>query len=435
MKKINNDFFLKKGLTEEIIRKISQIKNEPKWMLNIRLKSFHSFLKIKNPLWAKELKKIDFNDYVYYSSLLNNWNELPKEIKQIFGIKNDKIICGENKQYDSEIIYNNLKKNLKSKGVIFCSLEDAVKSYPTIVKKYFTKLMKISENKYIALNTAVWSGGSFIYIPKNINLTKPLQTHFHINTKNVGQFERTLIIVDQNSSLNYIEGCTALVAPQSNLHTAVVEIFVKKNASCRYITIQNWSKNVLNLANKRSIVDQNGKMEWIDGNFGSKLNMKYPCTILKGNNSVGKYISVAHAKKNTVHDTGAKMIHLGQNTKSYIVAKTINGYGSKTIYRGIVKIAKSAKKSFSNVMCDTLLLDNKSLAQTVPREIINNSTSTIKHEAKITNIDREKMFYLNNKKIDSLEAKNLLSLGFVQSFTKELPMEYAIEINRLMNKE
>lgn len=438
MKKISNNSLFKKGLNEKIIRKISQIKNEPKWMLKIRLKAFYHFLKIKNPLWKKELKKINFNDYIYYSSLPDDWNKLSKKIKRIFKDEKlsnkNKVFCGENRQYDSEIIYSNLQKELKSKGVIFCRLEEAVKSYPTIVKKYFTKLMKIDENKYVALNTAVWSGGSFIYIPKNVKLTKPLQTHFHINTKNVGQFERTLIIVDQNSSLKYIEGCTALVNPQSNLHTAVVEIFVKKDASCGYITIQNWSKNVLNLANKRSIVDQNGKMEWIDGNFGSKLNMKYPCTILKGNNSVGKYISIAHAKKNTIHDTGAKMIHLGQNTKSYIVAKTINECYSQTIYRGIVKITKNAKKSFSNVMCDTLLLDNKSQSQTIPREIINNSTSTIKHEAKITNIDREKMFYLNNKKISFNEAKNLLSLGFIQSFTDELPMEYAVEIKRLMRE-
>lgn len=437
-KSSNNNFFFKKGISEKIIRKISQIKNEPKWMLNIRLKAFRFFLKIKNPSWAKELKKINFNDYVYYSSLPNNWNELPQKIKQIFkkekALNMNKIYCGENKQYDSEIIYNNLQKELKRKGVIFCRLEEAVKSYPNIVKKYFAKLMKINENKYVALNTAVWSGGSFIYIPKNINLTKALQTHFHINTKNVGQFERTLIIVDQNSSLKYIEGCTALISPQTNLHTAVVEIFVKKSSFCRYTTIQNWSKNVLNLGNKRAIVAQNGKMEWIDGNFGSKLNMKYPCTILKGNNSVGTYVSIAHAKKNTIHDTGTKMIHLGQNTKSHIIAKTINDRNSQTIYRGIVKITKNAKKSFSNVVCDTLLLNNKSLVQTIPSETINNSTSTIKHEAKITNIDREKMFYLNNKKINFNEAKKLLSLGFIQSFTKELPMEYAVEINRLMNK-
>ncbi len=438
MKKVNKGFLLKKGIDEKIIKRISQIKNEPKWMLNIRLKAFRFFVKSKNPLWAKELKKINFNDYVYYSSIPNNWNELPKKIKQIFKKKSSlntkSVVCGENRQYDSEIIYNSLQKKLKDKGIIFCRLEQAVKSYPSLVKKYFAKLMKINENKYVALNTAVWSGGSFIYIPKNVNLTKPLQTHFHINTKNVGQFERTLIIVEQNSSLKYIEGCTALISPQANLHTAVVEIFVKNEASCRYITIQNWSKNVLNLANKRAIVNQNGKMEWIDGNFGSKLNMKYPCIILQGKNSMGKYVSIAHAKKNTIHDTGAKMIHLGQNTKSYILAKTINDRNSQTIYRGLVKIAQSAKKSFSNVMCDTLLLDDNSLTQTIPREIIGNTTSTIKHEAKITNLDREKMFYLNNKKIDYSEAKNLLSFGFIQSFTKELPMEYAIEIKRLMNE-
>ena len=438
MKKVNNSLLLKKGIDEKIIKKISQIKNEPKWMLSIRLKAFHFFLKGKNPSWAKELEKINFDDYVYYSSIPNNWNELPQKIKQIFKKKSSlnttSAVCGENRQYDSEIIYNSLQKKLKDKGIIFCRLEQAVKSYPSLVKKYFAKLMKINENKYVALNTAVWSGGSFIYIPKNVNITKPLQTHFHINTENVGQFERTLIIVEQNSSLKYIEGCTALISPQTNLHTAVVEIFVKKDASCRYITIQNWSKNVLNLSNKRAIVDQNGKMEWIDGNFGSKLNMKYPCIILHGNNSTGKYISIAHAKKNTIHDTGAKMIHLGQNTKSYIIAKTINDRSSQTIYRGLVKITKNAKKSFSNVMCDTLLLDNNALTQTIPREIIGNATSTIKHEAEITNLDREKMFYLNNKKIDYSEAKNLLSFGFIQSFTKELPMEYAIEIKRLMDE-
>ena len=382
MNQNNKSIQLQPGLSVEVIKKISELKNEPEWMLNIRLAAYEKFNLLKNPTsWGPDLSFIDFDKYIYYASSLgenyykNSWDEIPDEIKTTFEkLKvpehEAKYFSGVNSQYDSETIYHKLKTELDDKHVIFTNIETAIKEYPELVKKYFGKLVPFSDNKYAALNTAVWSGGSFIYVPKNVKLDKPLQAYFRINTKSVGQFERTLIIVDDGAYLHYNEGCTAPIYDKNNLHAAVVEVFVGKNAHCRYSTIQNWSDNVLNLVTKRSIVDTNGIMEWIDGNLGSKLNMKYPATILKGDNSIGKCISIAVAHKDVVQDAGAKMIHIGRNTRSQIISKSIAHNGGNATYRGLVKIAKTAINSKADVTCDTLLLDKFSKSDTFPTEEI-----------------------------------------------------------------
>ena len=444
MNQNNKSIKLQPGLSVEVIKKISELKNEPEWMLNIRLAAYEKFNLLKNPTsWGPDLSFIDFDKYIYYASSLgenyykNSWDEIPDEIKTTFEkLKvpehEAKYFSGVNSQYDSETIYHKLKTELDDKHVIFTNIETAIKEYPELVKKYFGKLVPFSDNKYAALNTAVWSGGSFIYVPKNVKLDKPLQAYFRINTKSVGQFERTLIIVDDGAYLHYNEGCTAPIYDKNNLHAAVVEVFVGKNAHCRYSTIQNWSDNVLNLVTKRSIVDTNGIMEWIDGNLGSKLNMKYPATILKGDNSIGKCISIAVAHKDVVQDAGAKMIHIGRNTRSQIISKSIAHNGGNATYRGLVKIAKTAVNSKADVTCDTLLLDKFSKSDTFPTEEIYNKHSSLKHEAKVTDLDQKRLFYLQSKGIDPITAKQLLVLGFIQPFSNELPLEYVVELNRLL---
>lgn len=444
MNQNNKSIQLQPGLSVEVIKKISELKNEPEWMLSIRLAAYEKFNLLKNPTsWGPDLSFIDFDKYIYYASSLgenyykNSWDEIPDEIKTTFEkLKvpehEAKYFSGVNSQYDSETIYHKLKTELDDKHVIFTNIETAIKEYPELVKKYFGKLVPFSDNKYAALNTAVWSGGSFIYVPKNVKLDKPLQAYFRINTKSVGQFERTLIIVDDGAYLHYNEGCTAPIYDKNNLHAAVVEVFVGKNAHCRYSTIQNWSDNVLNLVTKRSIVDTNGIMEWIDGNLGSKLNMKYPATILKGDNSIGKCISIAVAHKDVVQDAGAKMIHIGRNTRSQIISKSIAHNGGNATYRGLVKIAKTAINSKADVTCDTLLLDKFSKSDTFPTEEIYNKHSSLKHEAKVTDLDQKRLFYLQSKGIDPITAKQLLVLGFIQPFSNELPLEYVVELNRLL---
>ena len=444
MNQNNKSIQLQPGLSVEVIKKISELKNEPEWMLNIRLAAYEKFNLLKNPTsWGPDLSFIDFDKYIYYASSLgenyykNSWDEIPDDIKTTFEkLKvpehEAKYFSGVNSQYDSETIYHKLKTELDDKHVIFTNIETAIKEYPELVKKYFGKLVPFSDNKYAALNTAVWSGGSFIYVPKNVKLDKPLQAYFRINTKSVGQFERTLIIVDDGAYLHYNEGCTAPIYDKNNLHAAVVEVFVGKNAHCRYSTIQNWSDNVLNLVTKRSIVDTNGIMEWIDGNLGSKLNMKYPATILKGDNSIGKCISIAVAHKDVVQDAGAKMIHIGRNTRSQIISKSIAHNGGNATYRGLVKIAKTAINSKADVTCDTLLLDKFSKSDTFPTEETYNKHSSLKHEAKVTDLDQKRLFYLQSKGIDPITAKQLLVLGFIQPFSNELPLEYVVELNRLL---
>ena len=427
-------------LTVEDIKNISSIKEEPSWMLNFRLNSYKYFIESEEPKFGPNLN-IDFDTINYYKKreekLTNDWNNVSCEVRDIFdnlGLINaeQNYLDGMGAQYDSEVIYHNMIKELEDKNVIFLDTDSALKKHPDIFKKYFNKLVKYDENKFTALNGAVWSGGTFIYIPPHTKLERPLQSYFRINSKNMGQFERTLIIVDEGGELHYIEGCTAPTYTEDALHAAVVEIFVEKNAKCRYTTIQNWSSDVYNLVTKRAIVEENGLMEWIDGNVGSKTNMKYPACILNGPFARGTCITVAGAGHNQIQDTGAKMIHLAPFTKSNIISKSIASNGGNATYRGTVKIAKNAYNSVASVKCDTLLMDKLSKSDTIPTNVVENKSSFLEHEATISKISEDKLFYLMSRGIPEDEAKELIILGFVSEFRDELPMEYAVELNRLL---
>ena len=430
---------MEKGINKKIVNEISKIKKEPKWMTDFRNKAYAKFEELPNPSFGPELK-IDFNNITYYKKVgqnSNNWDQVPKDVKDMFdklGIieAEQKYLAGVGAQVESESIYHNMMEELLKKNVIFCDTDTALKKYPELFKKYFGTLVRYDENKYTALNGAVWSGGTFIYIPPNTKLDRPLQSYFRINSINMGQFERTLIIVDDNSELHYMEGCTAPTYSMDSLHAAVVEIFVGKNSKCRYTTIQNWSNNVYNLVTKRAIVDDGGLMEWVDGNIGSKTNMKYPGCILKGNNSTGRCISIAISTKNQIQDTGARMIHLGNNTSSEIISKSIAANGGDTTYRGKVKISKNALNSKSTIKCDTILIDDISRSDTVPINIVENDSSNINHEATVSKISNEKLFYLMSRGISEEKAKELLIMGFIDRFREELPMEYAVELNNLL---
>ncbi len=428
-------------LTSSVINEISNIKNEPEWMREFRLKSFEYFKECGEPNFGPKLK-IDYDSITYYKkrdeALTNDWEKISCAIRNEFkdlGVidAERKYLDGMGAQYDSEVIYHNMIKELESKNVIFMDTDSALKKYPELFKKYFNTLVRYDENKFTALNGAVWSGGTFIYIPKNTKLDRPLQSYFRINSKNMGQFERTLIIVDDNSELHYIEGCTAPTYTEDALHAAVVEIFVGKNAKCRYTTIQNWSTDVYNLVTKRAIVEENGLMEWIDGNVGAGTNMKYPCCILNGEYARGSCITVAAAGKNQIQDTGAKMIHLAPHTKSNIISKSIASNGGNATYRGTVRIGKNANNSVANVKCDTIILDSESKSDTIPTNIVDNKTSYLEHEATVSKIEEDKLFYLMSRGLDEDKAKELIVLGFVNAFREELPMEYAVELNRLLS--
>jgi len=428
-------------LTKDVIKEISNIKKEPKWMLDFRLKSFEYFDKCDNPDFGPDIK-IDYDSITYYKKreqeLTDNWNNITDDVRNVFddlGVIDAEVkyLDGIGAQYDSEVIYHNMIRELKDKNVIFCDTDTALREHGDIFKKYFNTLVKYDENKFTALNGAVWSGGTFIYIPKNTKLDRPLQSYFRINSKNMGQFERTLIIVDDDSELHYIEGCTAPYYTEDALHAAVVEIFVGKNAKCRYTTIQNWSYDVYNLVTKRAIVSDNGLMEWIDGNIGAKVNMKYPACILSGVGARGSCITVACAGNNQIQDTGAKMIHLAKNTKSNIVSKSIASNGGNATYRGLVKITSDAINSSASVKCDTILLDEKSKSDTVPTNIVGNKSSYLEHEATVSKIGEDQLFYLMSRGIDEDKAKELIVLGFINAFREELPMEYAVELNRLLS--
>ncbi len=427
-------------LTAETIKEISKIKKEPKWMLDFRLKSLEKFLESNNPNFGPELK-IDFNDINYYKRIddkvYDNWQDVPNEARNTFneiGLPDaeQKYLAGIGAQFESEVIYHNMLKELVDKNVIFCDTDTALKKYPELFREYFNNLVKYDENKYTALNGAVWSGGTFIYIPPNTTLDRPLQSYFRINSKNMGQFERTIIIVDENSDLHYMEGCTAPTYTSDSLHAAVVEIYVKKGAKCRYTTIQNWSSDVYNLVTKRATVESGGLMEWIDGNIGSKVNMKYPSCILTGEYAKGNCISIAVASENQIQDTGAKMIHLAPNTTSNIISKSIACNGGNATYRGTVNIASKAINSKSTVKCDTIILDKNSKSDTIPQNIIANTSSIIEHEATVSKIDEEKLFYLMSRGLNEDKARELLIMGFIDRFREELPMEYAVELNALL---
>ena len=430
---------MKEKLNRDFIINLSNKKGEPSWMTAFRLKSYEAFLKIENPTFGPKLD-FSFDDLLYYKKTeeqKKNWRDVKKETYHTFcklGVVDaeEKYLDGVSNQMESEVVYHH---NITDKDIIFCSTDEALKKYPDLFKKYFNTLVKYNENKYTALNGAVWSGGSFIYIPPNTKLDRPLQSYFRIDTESLGQFERTIIIVDDNSELSYIEGCTAKSYSKSSLHAGVVEIFVGKNAKCRYSTIQNWSTDVYNLVTKRAIVDESGLMEWVDGNIGSKVTMKYPSIILKGDYACGNCISIAYAKEGQVLDAGAKMIHLGAHTKSNIVNKSIASLGGVSNYRGTTRIASSAKNSRASVKCDTILLDNISKSDTFPKNIVENETSTLEHEASVSKVSAEKLFYLESKGLSEERAKELFIMGFIEDFKKELPMEYAVELNRLLKEE
>ncbi len=431
-----------KGLTKDNIIKISTHKKEDTWVKDYRIKSYEYFEKMNKTLPFGPKFKLNYDDIIYYKSatdeLTDDWSKVMKPIKseldKLGVLESEQYMDGMGVQYESEVIYHNMLKELTDKKVIFTSIDNAIKEYPDLVKKYFGKIVKNTDNLYAALNSSVFSGGSFIYIPPHTKLNRPLQSYFRINSKGMGQFERTLIIVDDDSELHYIEGCTAPTYATSSLHAAVVEIYVGKNSKCRYTTIQNWAPNVYNLVTKRALVEENGTMEWIDGNIGSKLTMKYPCCILKGDNSTGTCISIAVASNNQIQDTGARMIHLGKNTNSKIISKSIARSGGNASYRGDVKIKEDATNSYSMIKCDTLILDKDSISDTVPTNIVSNNSSTIEHEATVSKINDANIFYLESKGIPKEICEELIVLGFLEEFRKELPMEYAVELNQILKK-
>ena len=428
-----------KGIDESKIKNISKFKGENSDILDYRLRCYNLFKNMSLPSFGPKID-INFDDILYYemndNALTDDWNNINVDVKNEFDslgvLESENHMDGIGVQYQSEVIYHNMLRELEEKNVIFTSIEEAFRKYPELVWKYFSKIVKPEENIFTALNGAVFSGGSFIYIPKNTKLDRPLQSYFRINRKDLGQFERTLIIVDDNSSLHYIEGCTARSYSTSNLHAGVVEIYVGKNSTCRYSTIQNWATNVYNLVTKRALVLESGKMEWIDGNIGSYKTMKYPCSVLKGDNSSSTCITISMAKEGQHQDSGAKMIHIGKNTNSNIISKSIALGGGKADFRGKVEIKKDASNSNSIIKCDSLILDRESSSDTFPINIVSNGTSFIEHEATVSRISQEKLFYLMSRGLSEDEAIDLIILGFTDRFKQELPMEYAVELNQLL---
>lgn len=431
----------KKGLSRDNVIEISRIKKEPQWMLERRLQAYDAFCEMPIQEWGPDVSDINFDEYTYYikpsEQGKQNWEEVPETIKNTFdklGIPEAeaKYLSGVTTQYESEAVYHNMLDEVKEKGIIFLDTDSALKQVPDLFQKYFGKLVSYRDNKFAALNSCVWSGGSFIYIPKNVKLDKPLQSYFRINSQSMGQFERTMIIVDDGAEVHYVEGCTAPTYSKDSLHAAVVEIFVGKHAKCRYSTVQNWSGNILNLVTKRATVDDYGVMEWIDGNIGSHITMKYPACVLAGKGARGMTISIAVAGAKQIQDAGAKMIHLGENTSSTIISKSVSRNGGEVNYRGLIQHGKHAYHAKSKVECDTLILDKQSRSDTVPVNITRNQTSQIEHEATVSNISEEQLFYLMSRGLSKSAATEMIVMGFLEPFTRELPMEYAVELNQLL---
>lgn len=430
-----------KGLNEKVVREISAAKNEPEWMLEYRLKSLKAFEKMPLPSYGPDLKFLDFPSYTYFTRVAakeqQSWGEVPSAVKETFnklGIPEaeQKYLSGVTTQYESEVVYHNMLDEVQKKGVIFLSTDMALQTVPELMKKYFGSVVPFADNKFSALNGAVWSGGSFIYVPKGVHLEKPLQSYFRINNEKTGQFERTLIIVDEGADINYVEGCTAPIYSKESLHAAVVEIVVLKNARCRYTTVQNWSTNIVNLVTQRANVFEGGLMEWVDGNIGSMRNMKYPGCILLGDGARGSVISIAVGGKNQFQDNGARMIHVGKNTSSTIISKSIVKNGGTANYRGTVRMLPGAENAHSHVECDTLILDDLSSSDTLPKNEIQNSTSYIEHEATVSKINEEQLFYLMSRGLSEAAATEMIVMGFIEPFARELPMEYAVELNQLI---
>lgn len=433
-----------KGLTREIVMEISRIKDEPEWMLDFRLKALEQFEKMPMPNFGGNMDDLDFNDIQYFVRASDKqgktWEEVPSEIKETFdklGIPEaeQKFLAGVSAQYESEVVYHSMQSDLEAQGVIFMDMDTALREHPEIVKEYISTVIPTTDNKFSALNSAVWSGGSFIYVPKGVKCEMPLQAYFRINSENMGQFERTLIIADEDSHVHYVEGCTAPIYSTNSLHSAVVEIICKKNARVRYTTIQNWAPNIYNLVTKRAVAEENATMEWVDGNIGSKLTMKYPSVVLKGRGAKGMVLSIAIAGKGQHQDAGAKMIHLAPDTTSTIVSKSISKHGGKVTYRGLASFGRQAEGAKSNIKCDTLILDNQSTSDTIPYNEIMNDNITLEHEATVSKVSEEQLFYLMSRGLTEEEATQMIVMGFIEPFTKELPMEYAVEMNRLIKFE
>ncbi|RLT44328.1 MAG: Fe-S cluster assembly protein SufB [Chloroflexi bacterium] len=437
-------FMAEKGLDEDKLRAISKIKNEPEWMLEYRLEAFRTFLTMKDPSWAgspEVLAAIDFNNIHYYVRATDrdstNWEDVPEYIKNTFdklGIPEaeKKFLAGAGAQYDSEVVYHNIREDLAKQGVLFLGMDQGLAEHEDLVREYFGTIIPSGDNKFAALNSAVWSGGSFIYVPKGVKVDVPLQAYFRINTENMGQFERTLIIADEGSYVHYVEGCTAPTYSTDSLHSAVVEIIVKKDARVRYTTIQNWSNNVYNLVTKRAYAYENAVMEWVDGNLGSKLTMKYPSIFLMGEGAHGEILSLAFAGSGQHQDAGGKIVHVAPNTSSAIVSKSVSRGTGRTSYRGLLKVYEGAENSSSTVRCDALLLDDFSRSDTYPTMEVDEERVQIGHEASVSKLGEDQLFYLMSRGIEESEAAKMVVNGFVEPIVKELPMEYAIELNRLI---
>ena len=433
-----------RGLTEATVREISAAKHEPQWMLDYRLNAYHEYLKMPMPKFGPDLTKLDLKDMLYYQKMADkkfrDWKEVPADLKRTFdrlGVPEAerKYLAGSSAQYESEVVYHNMRKDFEKLGIIFTDTDTALHDYPELFKKWFGKLVKPTDNKFAALNAAVWSGGSFIYVPKGVQTKTPIQSYFRLNAENSGQFERTLIIVEDGASVDYVEGCTAPNYSSDSLHAAVVEVNVEPNAYCRYTTIQNWSDNVYSLETKRAAAAENATMEWVDGNLGSKVTMKYPSVYLNGEGARGTMLSIAVASNGIHQDSGARMIHNAKNTSSSIVSKSIAKTGGATDYRGTVRFAKHSDGSKAHVECDTIIMDDQSSSNTIPYNEIDSANVAMEHEAKVSKISEEQLYYLMSRGISEAKATEMIIMGFVEPFTKQLPMEYAVELNRLISFE
>lgn len=433
-----------RGLTEDVVRQISAEKEEPEWMLQFRLDAFHQYEKMSLPKFGPDLSGLDLEDMLYYQKATDrqyrDWEDVPDTIKNTFeklGVPEAerKYLAGSSAQYESEVVYHNMRDEFEKLGIVFTDTDTALKEYPELFREYFSTLVKPDDNKFAALNSAVWSGGTFIYVPKGVKTEIPIQSYFRINAENSGQFERTLIIVDEDASVNYVEGCTAPNYSSDSLHAAVVEVFVKRNAYCRYTTIQNWSKNVYSLETKRAQAFENSTMEWVDGNLGSKTTMKYPSVYLDGRGARGTMLSIAVAGEGVDQDNGARMIHNAPDTSSSIISKSISKDGGAVDYRGTVRFERDSDGSFAHIECDTIIMDEKSSSDTIPYNEIKNGNVSMEHEAKVSKISEEQLYYLMSRGISEEKATEMIIMGFVEPFTKELPMEYAVELNRLIGME
>ena len=442
--KDNYDFKIEKGINEEIVKEISKQKNEPEWMLDIRLKALEEYNKLEFPTWGPDLSDLDMQNIATYvrpkTKLNSNWKEVPEDIKNTFerlGIPEaeKKSLAGVGAQYDSEVVYHSIKEDLIKQGVIYTDMETAVREYPDIVKNHFMKCVPINDHKFVALHGAVWSGGSFVYVPKNVKLDIPLQSYFRLNSPESGQFEHTLIIVEEGASLHFIEGCSAPKYNKVNLHAGCVELYVKDNAYLRYSTIENWSKNMLNLNTKKAIVGKNAQIDWVTGSFGSKISMLYPMSILNGEGSKTEYTGISFAGKGQNLDTGFKVIHNAPNTSSVINSKSISKDGGKCTYRSLVRINENAKNSKCSVSCESLMLDDLSISDTIPANDVRTDEVEFSHEAKIGKISDKTIFYLMSRGISEEDAKAMIVRGFAYPISKELPLEYAVEMNNLINLE